>query len=65
MRGKTSGKILVLLKENPALSIPELAEKLGRSESAIERTIRKFRQAGLLKGISPAKSGYWEVVERK
>jgi len=49
MLGKTLGKIIVLSKDNPALFIPEL------SESAIERAIRKLRQAGLLKRVGAAK----------
>jgi ATP-dependent DNA helicase RecG len=60
--GKTPGKILELLKENPDLSIPELAELLGRSESAVERAVRKLRKAGQLERIGPAKGGHWEVI---
>jgi ATP-dependent DNA helicase RecG len=62
MTGKTSGKILLLLKDNPASSIPELAEKLGKSERTIERAVQELRLSGLLKRIGPAKGGYWEVV---
>jgi ATP-dependent DNA helicase RecG len=61
--GKTPGKILELLKDAPDLSIPELAEKMKKSESAIERAIRKLRQGGLLNRVGPAKGGYWEIVE--
>jgi ATP-dependent DNA helicase RecG len=62
--GKTPGKIAALLRENPGLSIPELAEQLGKSESAIERAVRKLRKTGQLKRIGPAKGGHWEVVEK-
>ena len=51
-----TGKLFVV-KENPALSIPELAEKLGKSERTIERTIQELRLYGLLKRIGPAKGG--------
>ena len=61
--GKTPGKIMELLKDNPTLSIPELAEKMKKSESAVERAIRKLRQSGLLKRVGPAKGGYWEIIE--
>ncbi len=59
---KTPGKILDLLEKNPLLSIPELAEQIGKSESAIERAVRKLRAAGQLKRIGPAKGGHWEVA---
>jgi ATP-dependent DNA helicase RecG len=38
--GKTGVEILRLLKAEPILSVPQLAEQLGKSESAILRAIR-------------------------
>ncbi len=65
--GKTTGKtidlILLLLSENPAASIPELAEKIEKSERAVERAIRKLREEGRIRRIGPAKGGRWEVVK--
>ena len=65
--GKTSGKtpaaILELLEKEPALSIPELAIRLLKSERAIERAIRRLRESGRLERIGPAKGGYWKVIE--
>jgi ATP-dependent DNA helicase RecG len=62
--GKTPGKILELLKEDPSLSIPELAGQLGKSESAVERAVRNLRKTGQLKRIGPAKGGHWEVTKK-
>ena len=61
--GKTPDLILALLAETPALSIPELAERIGKSASAIERRIRKLRETGRLERIGPAKGGQWKVLE--
>ena len=61
--GKTPGKIIELLKTNPGLTIPELAEYMGKSESAVERAVKKLREAGQLKRVGPAKGGHWEVIE--
>ena len=65
--GKTTGKtpdlILLLLSKNPAASIPELAEKIEKSERAVERAIRKLREEGRIRRIGPAKGGHWEVVK--
>ena len=63
MTGKMTGKVFALLTTTPTLTIRELAALLGTSESTIDRTIRKLRQAGKLKRIGPAKGGYWEVLE--
>ena len=60
--GKTPERILGLLRDAPGLSIPELAERLGKSVSAVERAIRKLREAGRLVRIGPAKGGRWEVT---
>jgi len=66
-RGKTPGKtpdaILFLLDENPFLSIPEIAERINKSESAVERAIRKLRGESRLKRIGPAKGGYWKIIK--
>ena len=59
--GKTPAAILDLLEDEPELSIPELAVRLGRSESAVERAIRRLREAGLLERIGPARGGSWRV----
>lgn len=61
--GKRPDAILWVLKEKPVLSISELAEKIGKSASAIERAVRKLRHAGRLKRIGPAKGGHWEIIE--
>jgi ATP-dependent DNA helicase RecG len=59
---KTPGKILSLIKKNPSLTIPELAEKMKKSESAVERTVRKLRESKHLKRIGPDKGGHWKVI---
>ncbi len=61
--GKTPDLILNLLTHAPGASIPELAQQLGKSNSAIERAIRKLRADGKLIRIGPAKGGRWKVIE--
>ena len=61
--GKTPGIILMHLAQNPSYSIPSLAEKMGKSESAIERAIRKLKAEGRLRRIGPDSSGHWQVME--
>lgn len=51
------------LREAPELSIPQLAASLGKSQSAVERAIRKLREAGRLKRIGPDKGGHWQVLD--
>jgi len=63
MTGKMTGKVLDLLAANPALTIPELASKVGKSESTIERAIRELRKLKRLKRIGSRKGGHWEVLD--
>nr|WP_319573672.1 winged helix-turn-helix transcriptional regulator [uncultured Draconibacterium sp.] len=61
--GKTSGKILELVKENKYISIPEMAKIIGVSERSIERNIENLKNDDLLKRVGPAKGGYWKATE--
>jgi ATP-dependent DNA helicase RecG len=61
--GKTHNAVLALLAADPSLSIPEVAERIGKSPRATERIIRTLREAGKLRRIGPAKGGHWEVTE--
>ena len=63
MSGKVTGKILILLNETPALTIPELALTLNKSERTVEQAIRSRRKEGRLRRIGPRKGGHWEVVD--
>ncbi|MGV2482149.1 UNVERIFIED_CONTAM: winged helix-turn-helix transcriptional regulator, partial [Salmonella enterica subsp. enterica serovar Weltevreden] len=56
--------VLALLAETPDLSIPELAQRIGKSASAIERAIRKLREAGRLARVGPDKGGHWQVLDQ-
>jgi predicted HTH transcriptional regulator len=45
---KSSGKILQLLRDNPHMTIPELAIQLGISTRAIEKNIKALQSKGQL-----------------
>ncbi len=57
------GLFLHRLAETPITSIPEMAQHLGKSESAIERAIRELRANGKLVRVGPAKGGHREALE--
>ena len=60
---KTSGKILALLRDNPLLTIPQLALSIGVSERSIERNLKKLQAENRLSRIGPAKGGHWKIIE--
>jgi predicted HTH transcriptional regulator len=55
--------ILKSLKENPRLTLAEVAGTIGKSVSAVERASTKLVKAGKLKHVGPKKGGQWEVLE--
>ncbi|MDR1145199.1 MAG: winged helix-turn-helix domain-containing protein [Verrucomicrobiales bacterium] len=59
--GKTSVKILELLRENPQMSLAEVAAEVGRSLRAIEQASSKLVKTGKLRHIGPQKGVHWET----
>jgi len=62
MPGKPPDMILDALRQDPTLSIPSIAVLISKSESAVERAIRKLREDGRLERVGPAKGGSWKVL---
>nr|QNO44082.1 hypothetical protein PNOGMPBD_00005 [Methanosarcinales archaeon ANME-2c ERB4]QNO44823.1 hypothetical protein PKNMIGIB_00005 [Methanosarcinales archaeon ANME-2c ERB4] len=60
---KTSVKILSSMRENPQVSIPEIAKAIGRTVRAIEMQVAQLKAEGLIERIGPAKGGHWVVKE--
>ncbi|MDZ4851664.1 MAG: ATP-binding protein [Pirellulaceae bacterium] len=60
---KTARAIVDLMRKQPEITIPELAERLKRSISAIEKQVRQLRDDEMIARIGPAKGGHWEVLK--
>ena len=58
---KSSVKIIELMKENPEISIPEIAKNVNLTSRAVEKSIAKLKKKGLVKRIGGAKGGHWKV----
>jgi ATP-dependent DNA helicase RecG len=50
------------IKNNPRITIAELAKNLKISTRAIEKHIAQLKSSGLIERIGSDKAGYWEVV---
>ena len=59
---KTDAQLLALLRRQPTLALADAAAHLGKSVSAVERLVRKLREAGRLRHVGPQKGGHWEVL---
>jgi len=63
--GKTVGKILALINENPKITREELSVKTGLTIRGVEWNIARLKQKKLLKRVGPAKGGHWEVIKKE
>ena len=62
---KTPLKILEILTKKHDMTTLELAKKINKPESAIKRSIRKFKRENRLKRIGPDKGGHWQVTKKQ
>ena len=49
------------MRRNPNVTIRELQEETGLSESGVKKIIRQLRGEGLVQRIGGTKGGHWEV----
>ena len=54
--------ILALIKENPKISLYELAKKTKVSRRTIDRYINTLKNANVLQRCGSARNGYWTVI---
>jgi len=45
------------------ITIPKLAEIIGKSVSAIKKQIKKLQTENKIERIGPDKGGYWRVIK--
>lgn len=62
MSVKTADQILALLRQQPTLTLADVAAQLGKSTRTIERAARELRDAGRLRYAGPQKGGHWEIA---
>lgn len=51
---------MVLIKENPNITIKELASTIAITDDGIKYHIANLKKKGLLKRVGPDKGGYWK-----
>jgi len=57
--------ILYLMNEDNQISIPILAEKIGRGITITKRRISKLKASGLIRRVGADKGGYWKVIQKE
>ena len=59
---KSEDRLLLVLKDNQAISLPKMAEAIGLSVAGVRKVLDKLRAAGRIRRIGLDKCGHWEVV---
>ncbi len=60
--GENQRKIIELMHQDRSISIPQIAEKVGISTTAVENNIAKLKKQRIIKRVGSAKAGYWVIV---
>lgn len=63
--GENEARILQLIQENSFITIPEMAQALRISSTAVENNLAKLKTRGILRRIGPDKGGHWEIARAK
>jgi len=60
---KSGTKVLNLIRNNPSVTIPEMMQALGMSDSGVRKILRRLQQQGALRRIGANKNGHWEIIK--
>jgi len=58
---KSNQKILELIKKNSKVTIRDICDSTGLSESGVKKIIKKLKDEGVLVRVGALKGGHWEV----
>ena len=56
--------LIKILKENPSVNYAFLAKETGKDRATIARHLKSMSDAGKIRRIGSAKTGYWEIIEQ-
>ena len=59
---KTRDRIVREMKENPLITINELATMLSISDRAVSKHLKKLQHEGKIRRVGADRGGYWEVI---
>ena len=55
--------ILDVIRENNAVSLKELAQKIGVASKTIQRDLARLKCENVIRRIGPDKGGYWQIIK--
>ena len=61
---KTREKVLNLIKQDPQITIVQIAAKLDISPKGVEWQLSKLKTDGIIYRVGADNGGYWEIVQQ-
>ena len=55
--------ILDVIRENNAVSLKELAQKIGVASKTIQRDLARLKCENVIRRIGPDKGGHWQIMK--
>lgn len=59
--GRNAEEIVAWIYLIPDITMEEIAKNIGKSQSTVEKTIKKLRETKLLERIGSTKAGHWKI----
>ncbi len=58
----TRKSIVDIIRENPKITIPQIATRLGKNPRGIDKHMQKLRELGIIRRVGGDFGGHWEIV---
>ena len=55
--------ILDVIRENNAVSLKELAQKIGVASKTIQRDLARLKCENVIRRVGPDKGGHWQIMK--
>ena len=59
--GRNTEEIMAWMLLESEITMEEVAQRINRSQSTVEKTIKKLREDEILERVGSTKAGYWKI----
>jgi ATP-dependent DNA helicase RecG len=59
--GRNTEEIVAWMFLEPEITMEEIAQRIDKSQSTVEKIIKKLREGEILERVGPTKAGYWKI----
>ena len=61
---ETALQIINEIRNNPNVTLSEIAEKIGVSRRWIATNMKHLQDTGVVKRVGPNKGGHWKIIDK-